>query len=258
VHVLGTRSPSHLIQESSEWGVPYWLAGYTSLVPLPNDRILAAHGPPHHHCLTIIDAAAATFADIPSDYSSISHSFSVNASRTRAFAVAAGAHTPYCLVELDLHQAKVTHVIDSIVPPCKPEYLPVPRPICVSGSGGRSVHAILHPATHPGYSASGATPLIVTAHGGPTSAATAALRLKFAYAAPALPARLHLLILCLLPQLLHVARLQRGGRELRRLHGLRQGVSQRAAGAVGGATRHALHENHSCELNMAVAAGGGR
>jgi hypothetical protein len=234
VHVSGARSPSHLIQEASEWGVPYWLAGYTSLVPLPNDRILAAHGPPHHHCLAIIDAAAATFADIPSDYSSISHSFSVNASRTSAFAIAAGAHTPYCLVQIDLQQAKVTHVIDSTIPPCKPEFLPIPRPICVTGSGGRSVHAILHPATHPAYSADGATPLIVTAHGGPTSAATAALRLKFACAAPALPLCLHSLILCLLSQLLHVARLQRGGRQLRRLYGLRQGVPQRAAWAVGG------------------------
>jgi dipeptidyl aminopeptidase/acylaminoacyl peptidase len=192
VYASGARSPSHLIQESSEWGVPYWLAGYTSLIPLPNDRILAAHGPPHLHCLTIIDVAAATFADIPSDYTSIAHSFSVNVNRSRAFAIAAGAHTPYSLIELDLQQAAVTHVIDSIIPPCKPEFLPVPRPICITGSAGRNVHAILHPATHPEFSSNGPTPLIVTAHGGPTSAATAALRLKFAYAFTTFPSCLPL------------------------------------------------------------------
>ena len=180
VHVSGACPPSHLIQEPAEWGVPYWLAGYTSLLPLPNDRILAAHGPPHLHRLAIIDAAAASFADIPSDYTSISHSFSVDVTRNRAFAVAAGPLTPYALIEIDLPSLAVTCVIDSIRPPCAPEFLPLPRPICVSGSSGRSVHAILHPATHPAHSASGPTPLIVTAHGGPTSAATAALRLKFA------------------------------------------------------------------------------
>lgn len=165
--------------------MPYWLAGYTSLVPLPNDKILAAHGPPHHHCLTIIDAASASFADIPSDYTSIAHSFSVDSTRSHAFAVAAGAHTPYSLIQIDLAHASVSHVIDSTLPPCAAAYLPVPRAICVSGCGGRSVHAIIHPATHPAHSANGPTPLIVTAHGGPTSAATAALRLKFACVAHA-------------------------------------------------------------------------
>ncbi len=182
LHVSGSCSPSHLIRESAEWGVPYWLAGYTSLVPLPNDRILAAHGPPHLHRLTIVDASTASFTDIPSDYTSISHSFSVDSTRSRAFAIAAGALTPYALIELDLLDPSVSCVIDCIPPPCAPEYLPIPRPICVDGSNGRCVHAILHPATHPAY-ATDVAPLIVTAHGGPTSAATAALRLKFAYVA---------------------------------------------------------------------------
>jgi dipeptidyl aminopeptidase/acylaminoacyl peptidase len=151
------------------------------------------------HCLTVINAAAATFADIPSDYTSISHSFSVSADRSRAYAVAAGAHTPYSLIELDLTKAAVTHVIDSIIPPCKPEFLPVPRALCIPGTGGRDVHAILHPATHPDFSASGPTPLIVTAHGGPTSAATAALRLKFAYVLPASTAKVLALIISSTP-----------------------------------------------------------
>jgi hypothetical protein len=199
VYVSGSCAAVHLIQESAEWGVPYWLAGYTSLIPLPNDRILAAHGPPHLHCLTVIDAAAATFADIPSDYTSITHSFSVSADRSRAYAIAAGAHTPYCLIQLDLAKAAVTSVIDSIIPPCKPEFLPVPRALCISGTGGRNVHAILHPATHPEFSAAGPAPLIVTAHGGPTSAATAALRLKFAYVLPASPAKVLALIISSTP-----------------------------------------------------------
>jgi len=181
VHASGAAPPSHLIQEAAEWGVPLWLSGHTSLIMLPNDRILAAHGPPHNHRLCIINAAAATLTDIPSDFTSVTHSFSVDRTRTRAFAVAAGSHTPFALIEVDLSQAAVARVIDSPPPPCPPEYLPTPRPICVNGSGGRSVHAILHPATHPSHSTNAPAPLIVTAHGGPTSAATAALRLKFAY-----------------------------------------------------------------------------
>ena len=59
-----------------------------------------------------------------------------------------------------------------------PAYTPAPEPVSWPGHDGETAHGFLYRPTHPDVSAPAGElpPLIVTAHGGPTSAAVAVPR----------------------------------------------------------------------------------
>ncbi|NDA39247.1 MAG: S9 family peptidase, partial [Actinobacteria bacterium] len=84
------------------------------------------------------------------------------------------------LVEFDLKAASIKEVIRPNPLPIPSAFAPEIREITVNG-GARNVKVILHRATHPEHQNTGATPLLVQVHGGPTGHSSAVVQLDYLY-----------------------------------------------------------------------------
>jgi dipeptidyl aminopeptidase/acylaminoacyl peptidase len=137
------------------------------------------HGQVDNRKLAIVDPESKSYREVESDLNQIGTTFSVNGNY--AYVVGGGSTLPQVLAEIDVNLLKVTRYVYETRIPIDSSYLTKPREITVPGKDGRQVHAIFHPAHNPEINHSGPTPLLVTAHGGPTDRATAVANLGYNY-----------------------------------------------------------------------------
>jgi dipeptidyl aminopeptidase/acylaminoacyl peptidase len=168
-----------IIDEETEWAGPLWMLGRRFIQILDNGKFVALHGQVDNLKLAVVDPKTKSYQDVSSNLNAFNPTFSVHGNH--AYAVGGGSTLPQVLVDIDLTHLEVTRHIYQTKVPFDISYLTEPRQITVPGKDGRLVHAILHPAHNPEVNFSGPTPLLVTAHGGPTSNATAVVNLQYNY-----------------------------------------------------------------------------
>jgi dipeptidyl aminopeptidase/acylaminoacyl peptidase len=176
ITLSGTKT--QLISEASEWGIPEWQLGYRTLSVLDDGRLLCLHGSPERTTFAIVDPQTNTFEDIATDINYWAPTFSV--SGKRIFAIGAATDALPLIAEIDIASRSKT-ILKEVPSPIDAAYFTTPRAIAVPGRDGRTVHAILHPAHNPNLESGERPPLVVTAHGGPTSHVSAVAKLAFAY-----------------------------------------------------------------------------
>ncbi|MGF1562800.1 MAG: S9 family peptidase [Geminicoccaceae bacterium] len=112
--------------------------------------------------------------DLP--YRDLSH---LHIEGKRAVMLAASPDRPSALLGLDLEAGGAAELAKSGETPVPSPYLARPETVLFPTDGGREVHAFYYPPTNPEFAAPEGErpPLIVRAHGGPTSAAHLGLRL---------------------------------------------------------------------------------
>jgi dipeptidyl aminopeptidase/acylaminoacyl peptidase len=93
--------------------------------------------------------------------------------------VAAGPRSPAALCMLDLASGRVRELARAFDEPLAPGVLAEPEAVSFQSAGGREAHAFLYRPCNELFAAPAGErpPLIVRSHGGPTSAASASLRL---------------------------------------------------------------------------------
>ncbi len=176
------REGEPLLAVEAEFSGPDWVFGQSTYAFLPDGRLVAAWAQTGRGHLGVLGEAP---LDLP--YTSFS---SVRAYGDKVAAIAASPTTAPAIVVIDpgtarrpgggAHVADVTVVRSSRPNPVDHGYLSTPRPVTFPTTGGQAAHALFYPPANedcegpPGER----PPLVVTSHGGPTSAASTSLELR--------------------------------------------------------------------------------
>ncbi|MGI8695118.1 MAG: prolyl oligopeptidase family serine peptidase [Mycobacteriales bacterium] len=176
----GGREPTALHPADEEFGGPLWTLGQTSYAVTDDGAIACLHGTAEER-LGRLDPASGALADLPLPFAAFGADLHVRG--RRALLVAGSPTAPNQLVAVDLDTAAVQSVRSASDQAPDERYLPVPRPITVTGPAGRDVHALVFAPTNP--DAEGPPderpPYVAFVHGGPTGHSGPALAVTRAY-----------------------------------------------------------------------------
>ena len=162
------REGEPLAPMEAEFSEPDWVFGQSTYDFLSDGRVIARW-----------DGRLGVLGEEPLDLPRTTFS-SVRAYGDKVAAIAASPAQAPAVVIVDPATAELTVVRSSRPTPVDPGYLSTPRPIVFGTTGGGTAHALFYPPANAGCQ--GPTgelpPLVVTSHGGPTSAASRSLELR--------------------------------------------------------------------------------
>ncbi|HEV2758058.1 MAG TPA: prolyl oligopeptidase family serine peptidase [Acidimicrobiales bacterium] len=162
------REGEPLAPVPADFAEPDWVFGQSSYDLLPDGRLIARWG-----------GRLGILGEEPIDVPLTTFS-SVRAYGDKVAAVAASPTQAPAVVIVDPDTAELTVVRSSRPTPVDPDYLSTPRPIEFGTTGGATAHALFYPPVNAGCQGPPheLPPLLVTSHGGPTSAASTSLELR--------------------------------------------------------------------------------
>jgi dipeptidyl aminopeptidase/acylaminoacyl peptidase len=165
-----------VLPKEAEFGVPQWVFGLSRYVFLDDGRIVAAHGTPGGDALVVIEGKESRRIRLP--FGSIGGWFGswLAARGSTVYAVGSGPDRPAALVRIGVDDGTVEDIRVPEGPGIDPAYVSIPEPITFPCPEGIA-HALYYPPTNPEFSAPPGErpPVIVSIHGGPTSAVKASL-----------------------------------------------------------------------------------
>ncbi|MDQ3895772.1 MAG: S9 family peptidase [Actinomycetota bacterium] len=166
------REGEPLAPKDAEFAGPDWVFGQSTYAFLDDGRLVATWTEAGTGRLAVLGEAP---LDLP--YTSFS---SVRASGDTVAAIAASPTSAPAVVVVDPETARATVVRSSRPNPPDPAYVSSPRPVEFPTSGGATAHALFYPPRNPDCEGphGDLPPLVVTSHGGPTSAASTGLELR--------------------------------------------------------------------------------
>jgi dipeptidyl aminopeptidase/acylaminoacyl peptidase len=157
----------------AEFGRPAWLFGYTSYAFLSEDKIAAVYKQAGDAGLGIIDVPGRRMERIESELTSFElPSIAVDKSHTIWFLAGSSSQYPgLWRLSRKTDKLELVHAIGHLDLP--EDYISRPEHIAFPSTSGRRAYAYFYPAHNPDCCppAEDKPPLIVTAHGGPTSCA---------------------------------------------------------------------------------------
>lgn len=167
----GTEAePVH--QESAEYAVPHWVFGSRRFDFLADGRIVAIPLSPGGDRLVVIEGDR--MREIPTPFASFQDRMAV--AGTRVILVASGPDRTTTVVSVDVDSGSIEILRSPEGPGIDPAYHSTPDRIVFPTPDGPA-HALFYPPTNPGYTGpeGEAPPILVTIHGGPSSATMARL-----------------------------------------------------------------------------------
>ena len=174
--------PEALCPREEEFGVPLWTPGMATYAVLADGRLAVLHGRGEMR-LGILDPASGALTDLDLPYRVLG--WSLRSSAGTLALTAGGPRTPATVLRVDTGTGESTavHVATDPNELPDPEYLPEPTAETLPGPGGRDVHALVYPPTHPAAAAPEGElpPYVVFVHGGPTAHTLPGLDLQKAY-----------------------------------------------------------------------------
>lgn len=164
----------------AEFGMPQWVFGLSTYAFESAERIVCAYAERALWRLGTISTSTRRFEPIDTPYTEIS---SISAVPGRAVFRAGSPTEPFSIIDLDLssREAKVLQRANRIR--IDPGFISEPQPLEFPTENGLTAHGFFYPPKNLGYAGARneRPPLLVKTHGGPTSAAVAALTLSIQY-----------------------------------------------------------------------------
>jgi dipeptidyl aminopeptidase/acylaminoacyl peptidase len=169
-----------LCAKTAEFGRPHWVFGQSTYAFESARRILCTYNTEGTWRLASLDTATGTLEPIETPYTEIRY---LRASAGRAVFVAGSPTETAAVVQLDLAAKRLAMLRRSSTITVDPGYLSVPRTIAFPTEQGKTAYAFFYPPQNRDYTApaSERPPLLVSSHGGPTSATSTMLRLEVQY-----------------------------------------------------------------------------
>jgi dipeptidyl aminopeptidase/acylaminoacyl peptidase len=170
VDVSNTGEAVALADPGSEYGNPAWVLRARSMARTPEGGLVAVRHVDGLGRLTVLDP------DRPGDTTDLAlplvSAGSLSLSSDGIVCEAGHTELGYATVTVGLPAGELA-VVNARGAAPDPAYTPTPEPVSWPGHDGQTAHGFLYRPTHPDVSAPDGElpPLIVTAHGGPTSAA---------------------------------------------------------------------------------------
>ena len=174
-------APRPILPRRAEFAGPLWSLGQANYAILDDGRIVAAAQEAGGETLLVIDPVAGAVRPLDLPFVAFSQVQRLDGDRIAAVGHAAAETSALIVVDV----ASGAH---EVVRRPSPASLPAAliscaEPISFASAGGRTAHALYYPPANPDFSAPAGEkpPLIVQAHGGPTSAASPAFSLSAQY-----------------------------------------------------------------------------
>jgi dipeptidyl aminopeptidase/acylaminoacyl peptidase len=167
----------NLTPMAAELGVPAWEFAYSSYAFLADGRIVCAYRRSGEHHLAMLDPATFELIDLDVPYSCFSPPY-VGASGSRICFIGSGPRTPREVVVLDFDSRELGVLRRGEELGIDDELVSVAEPIEFETNDGTTAHAYYYPPTNPRFLGPDGElpPLLVRAHGGPTSETTPDLK----------------------------------------------------------------------------------
>jgi dipeptidyl aminopeptidase/acylaminoacyl peptidase len=167
-----------LCPRAAEFGQPQWLLGMSTYAFVDGRRLVCTYSERGLGRLALLDLGSLALTPLELPYTEFA---SVRAGGGRAAFRAGSPVEPAAVVRLDLASGK-PEVLRTAVPPdpALRRYVSVPEPVEFPTEDGKIAHGLYYAPHNPDYAAPEGErpPLVVKCHGGPTSAASAALDLR--------------------------------------------------------------------------------
>jgi dienelactone hydrolase len=174
VGLAGDAGPVALTGGGSEYGNPAWVPRTRAMTRAPDGRLVAVRHVDGLGRLTVLDP------DRPGETTDLSLPLvaATGLAPCGDGIVCEAGLTERGFATVTIGPAGELDVVQARGATPDPAYTPTPEPVSWTGHGGETAHGFLYRPTHPSVSAPDGElpPLMVTAHGGPTSAAVAVPR----------------------------------------------------------------------------------
>jgi dipeptidyl aminopeptidase/acylaminoacyl peptidase len=170
----GERQVLH--EADAEFGYPQWVMGEHSFSFLGDGQIVCMYDRDARTSIAVLDPETGELTDLDLPYDALAGGPGIDAEGSTIVFIAGSATRPHELVWLDFSARSVEVITTSAESPVDDAYYSVPEAIEFPTEGGLRAHALFYPPANPDATAPEGTkpPLIVMAHGGPTSHTTAA------------------------------------------------------------------------------------
>jgi dipeptidyl aminopeptidase/acylaminoacyl peptidase len=164
----------------AEFAGPHWSFGLSTYAFLSGGRIACVYTKDGIEHLGIVRRASGRVEPIDLPFTWFGHggTLASDGGDRLVFVGATPLQSP-AVVTLDVASGRLDVVKESVTERVDPRYLSSPEPIEFPTDGGLTAHALFYPPRNGDYTAPEGTrpPLLVTSHGGPTSATSSELRL---------------------------------------------------------------------------------
>ncbi len=169
----GDRAVLHPAE--AEFGYPQWVMGERSFGFLSDGRIACAYDRDARTSFAVLDPETGELTDLDVPHDALWSGPSVDVAGSTIVFAAGSATIPTELVWLDFSARSVDVIKTTTESPVEQVFFSVPEAIEFPTEGGLTAHALFYPPTNPDATGpDGARPpVIVMAHGGPTSHTTA-------------------------------------------------------------------------------------
>ena len=153
---------------AAEFGTPQWLFGMTTYGFDSRGRILCLYEQDSDSHLAVLDETAGTFEEIETPFCTMRD---LHVSGDRAVFIGAMPTVSEAVIEFDLATRKHRVLCSSSRIEADPAFTSIAQAIDYPSEGGRVSHALYYPPANADYTgpAEARPPLLVVAHGGPTS-----------------------------------------------------------------------------------------
>lgn len=174
-----------LCEMPAEFGLPQWVFGMSTYGFADRDRIVCTYSRDGVQQLASLETATKTLTPIAASHVSSPY-ISINSlqvGKTFVAFVGASETSAPAIVRLDLATGACEELRQAIEIDLDSAYLSRPQAMSFPTEKGLSAHGFYYPPVNPDFHTLGKTqpPLLVTCHGGPTGAASAALDLRTQY-----------------------------------------------------------------------------
>lgn len=169
-----------LVPLDAEIGGPLWQVGTRWWTPIDRHHALAAVNEQGFEHLAILDLEAGTARPLDLPFCAFAELLVADGT---AYCTAAATDRPAAVLAIELESGTYRVLREAGPPVVDPAWIARPRPISFASRGGRTAHALYYPPTNPESEGieGEKPPLIVRSHGGPTGAASPALRLAYQF-----------------------------------------------------------------------------
>jgi len=179
-NLWGAGRDRPLFATDHDMGGPLWQVGSRWWTPIDAERALVTVIERGFETLAVLDLATGALQTLDLPYCAFGEHLVVGGT---AYCRAAAVDRPAAVIAVDLAGGR--HRVLRAAGPLglDPAWIAQPRPISFASRGGRTAHGFYYPPTNPEVTpaADRLPPLIVKSHGGPTGAASPALRLGYQF-----------------------------------------------------------------------------
>jgi dipeptidyl aminopeptidase/acylaminoacyl peptidase len=169
-----------LCPREAEFGRPQWVFGMPTYAFAADRRVFCTYSERGTWHLASLDPGTGKLEPIDIPYNDLA---GLRSAGNALLFTAGSATEPAAVIRLDLATRKAEVLRRSSSVQVDPGYLSVPEAVEFPTEGGTTAHAFFYPPHNRDYVAPPGErpPLIVRSHGGPTSAASAVLRLEYQF-----------------------------------------------------------------------------